>query len=119
MKLEKERSMKGYIMHENIVLLISILVATIITLMAELFSFVIDVLYSLHKSKKTGKKQYWITGRGGKQVNELKEIIMYRLKFALFIIIFSFLLYICILICLNRYSLIPTVKPVGLLNNSE
>lgn len=85
-------------MNDSTILLIAMLVATIITLIVNVFSLMIDILYSIYKSKKTSKKQYWIVGRGGNQVNSMEEVVVYRLKFGLFIIVISLLLYIELLI---------------------
>lgn len=85
-------------MNDSIILSLAMLVGTIITLIGNVFSLIIDILFSIYKSKKTGEEQYWIVGRGGRQVNSMKEIVVYRLEIGLFIIVISLLLYIGLLI---------------------
>ena len=87
-------------MDEITILSIAMVVATIITLIINVFSLMIDILYSLYKSKKTSKNQYWIVDirYGCKQVNSMKEIVVYRLEIGLFTIVVLFLFYIGMLI---------------------
>lgn len=91
-------------MNDSIILSLAMLVGTIIILIGNVFSLMIDILYSLFKSKKISKnkKQYWIVGNHGcRQVNSMKELIVYRLEIDLFTVVSLFLFYIGLLIYIN------------------
>lgn len=87
-------------MDDSIILSLSMLGGTITILIGNVFLLMIDILYSLYKSKKTSKNQYWIVDirYGCKQVNSMKEIVVYRLEIGLFTIVVLFLFYIGMLI---------------------
>lgn len=87
-------------MDDSIILSLAMLVGTIIILIGNVFSLIVDILWSLYKSKKTGEEQYWIVDvrYGCKQVNSMKEIVVYRLEIGLFTIVSSLLFYIGMLI---------------------
>ena len=87
-------------MNDSIILSLSMLGGTITILIGNVFSLIVDILWSLYKSKKTGEEQYWIVGvrYGCKQVNSMKEIVVYRLEIGLFTIVSSLLFYIGMLI---------------------
>lgn len=85
------------------ILLICFLVSFLVSIFAVMFLFILDIIVSKYRTKKTGEAQYWIVGRGGHRVSSFKSIVLYRLKLILFVVIICLVLYLFIVVRFKQY----------------